>query len=775
MATVEYDEIELKIGSKLSTKGINDAITNLNKIKEAFPMDGIKNTADEMKVFADAVNSIKSDTVKALANLKSSLSKTVQELQKKDKMLNIPARISVAKKDIDNAIKIPLEQSKPQISVIDVKKERESAKQVVAETEKAMEASAKAEATRISNIVSDAVARTNPKRASFLKGQINKGREVDLDDTYTSSATAWEEMADASDKVVKNLAYYKQFTADIREAEEAQKAVTQEWQEVGNAIDTDISKTFGFKSRIMDIFDAVRNRFPLAPTHEEQVAMEMAKMEANEMADSVGRVGKEAKKSLSPLEKLIGRFKNLLVYRAMRGIITGITSAIKEGFKNLEEWDKAKGFTGFVESMREARESLLVLKNSLAVIAAPGLQAIASVLRGIASAAMTAANMISHLMALLGGKSSYRAVIWADTLSDAEKKAGGSAKEANKEFKKQLMAFDEINNLTEQNKGGSGGGGGSSKASYSDMFELRSVDKSEMGYFSKWIDVISGKLQDIKAHALEFWEALKKVFQNTDYRKLLDGLGELGLAILTLIDDTLKWGKAFVKTKEFATGLQIAVDLIGSVFKGAAGMVYTFEAAIKISVAAVQWLADVTGAFFKALWGSLTGKKDAWQVFDAEVAKAGDMFRGRVTSAVNELSDRLDYLTGKKFRINMELNEVQRVTRYITETTSNIGLNGGRYYTVNATGGFPSTGDFFIARESGPELVGTLGQKTAVVNNEQIVESVSRGVAQAVESVLGNGRSNVTVTLEGDAKGLFKVVQKEGRAYSARTGQPALA
>lgn len=620
-----------------------------------------------------------------------------------------------------------------------------------------------------------AINRMKPIRSSSLKGQITKSREVDLEGTYTSSATAWEEMADATDKVVKTLAYYKQFTADIREAEQAQKAVTQEWQEVGNAIDTDISKTFEFKSKIMDIVDAVKNKFSFAPSHEDLVNMEMAKMESEEIADNVKRIGDEAKKSSSPLEKLISRFKNLIVYRAMRGVITGITSGIKEGFKNLEEWDKTKGFTGFVESLREARESLLVLKNSLAVIAAPGLQAIASVLRNIASAAMTAANMISHLMALLGGKSSYRAVIWADTLSDAEKKAGSSAKEANKEFKKQLMAFDEINNLTEQNKGGSGGGGGSSKATYSDMFETRSVNKSDLGYFAKWIGVLGDKLASVKQRATDFWDALVKAFQKVDYRNLLDGLGEMGLAILTLIDDTLKWGESFVKTKKFASGLQITIDLIGSLFKGAAGMVYTFEAAIKIAVASVQWLGDVVGAFFKALWGALTGKKDAWDVFDAEIAEAGDLFNGRVTSAVNELSERLDYLTGKTFRINMELNEVQKVTRYITETESNIGQNAGAYYTVNATGGFPSTGDFFIARESGPEFVGTLGEKSAVVNNEQIVESVSRGVAQAVESVLGNGRSNVTVTLEGDAKGLFKVVQKEGRAYSARTGQPALA
>ena len=48
-----------------------------------------------------------------------------------------------------------------------------------------------------------------------------------------------------------------------------------------------------------------------------------------------------------------------------------------------------------------------------------------------------------------------------------------------------------------------------------------------------------------------------------------------------------------------------------------------------------------------------------------------------------------------------------------------------------ASGGFPDTGQMFIAREAGAELVGNIGRKTAVVNNEQIVASVSRGVAEA--------------------------------------------
>ena len=49
-----------------------------------------------------------------------------------------------------------------------------------------------------------------------------------------------------------------------------------------------------------------------------------------------------------------------------------------------------------------------------------------------------------------------------------------------------------------------------------------------------------------------------------------------------------------------------------------------------------------------------------------------------------------------------------------------------------AEGGFPTSGQAFIARENGiPEMVGTIGRRTAVANNDQIVESISVGVAEA--------------------------------------------
>ena len=51
--------------------------------------------------------------------------------------------------------------------------------------------------------------------------------------------------------------------------------------------------------------------------------------------------------------------------------------------------------------------------------------------------------------------------------------------------------------------------------------------------------------------------------------------------------------------------------------------------------------------------------------------------------------------------------------------------------SLKAAGGLVDVGQLFIAREAGPELVGTMGGSTAVANNEQIVEGIKGGVAQA--------------------------------------------
>lgn len=85
-----------------------------------------------------------------------------------------------------------------------------------------------------------------------------------------------------------------------------------------------------------------------------------------------------------------------------------------------------------------------------------------------------------------------------------------------------------------------------------------------------------------------------------------------------------------------------------------------------------------------------------------------------------------------------------------------------------AGGGFPDTGQMFIAREAGPELVGRIGRRTAVANNDQIVQ----GIASAVRSAMigannpnGGGTTRITVqnVLNGRAIGESVIEYHNGK------------
>jgi len=90
------------------------------------------------------------------------------------------------------------------------------------------------------------------------------------------------------------------------------------------------------------------------------------------------------------------------------------------------------------------------------------------------------------------------------------------------------------------------------------------------------------------------------------------------------------------------------------------------------------------------------------------------------------------------------------------------------------TGGFPEDGLFFANHN---ELVGQFNNgKTAVANNEQITQGIANAVYPAVYSAVvagmqQGGGANVNITLEGDAQGLFNVVQQQSDRYFSQTGR----
>ena len=72
-----------------------------------------------------------------------------------------------------------------------------------------------------------------------------------------------------------------------------------------------------------------------------------------------------------------------------------------------------------------------------------------------------------------------------------------------------------------------------------------------------------------------------------------------------------------------------------------------------------------------------------------------------------------------------------------------------------ADGGFPDYGDLFIANEAGPELVGTIGNRTAVANTSSIETAIYNAVRSAMSDSSGGQSADihVTVDIDGDTVG----------------------
>ena len=153
---------------------------------------------------------------------------------------------------------------------------------------------------------------------------------------------------------------------------------------------------------------------------------------------------------------------------------------------------------------------------------------------------------------------------------------------------------------------------------------------------------------------------------------------------------------------------------------------------------------------------------------------------GVVKSAINKIISGVETLANGVIKgINGMINSLNNLSFTIPDWIPGIGgkkfgLNLKTISTITLPryegGGFPDLGQMFIAREAGPELVGSIGRRTAVANNDQIVESVSRGVYQAVVQAMGSSRGDQVVEAKVNDKVLFEVVVSRARQETMRTG-----
>lgn len=122
------------------------------------------------------------------------------------------------------------------------------------------------------------------------------------------------------------------------------------------------------------------------------------------------------------------------------------------------------------------------------------------------------------------------------------------------------------------------------------------------------------------------------------------------------------------------------------------------------------------------------------EIQNKAVTAVGNIKSG-MESKWNEIKSWWSNLSLPSFKIKMP---------HFTWSTSSVNILGASFEVPKlnvswyANGGYPEMGQLFIAREAGPELVGTMNGRTAVANNDQIVEGIAQGVYEAVMSAIAN-------------------------------------
>lgn len=187
-------------------------------------------------------------------------------------------------------------------------------------------------------------------------------------------------------------------------------------------------------------------------------------------ASVAGNIGSKFIKPFQSAIETVSKWKQsigrLAFYRLINAAIRTVTEGIREGIDNLYQYSNAVG-TQFAPAMNSLASSSLYLKNSLAAMAAPLIQAVAPAIDFVISKLVTLLNLIGAVFAALTGQGFFtKATKGATEFGDAVGGASGAAKE----LKDYMLGIDELNVINDDS-GGGGGGGGAGGLDYGSMFE----------------------------------------------------------------------------------------------------------------------------------------------------------------------------------------------------------------------------------------------------------------------------------------------------------------
>lgn len=242
----------------------------------------------------------------------------------------------------------------------------------------------------------------------------------------------------------------------------AQRAVSGVSEQTASAVASEVSPFAALGTKALQLAQTIGGKLASAlkkaASHLGSFAKNLAMTPFNNIKAKIDGI-------TSAFSKLSGTIGRIVLYRALRGVLSSITSGMAEGIKNLYEWAMLTG-NSFVATMDSMATSVNYFKNSVAAAASNLLDAWAPALDALIDYVVAAINAINQLLAALGGSGVWRKAVKTTqaygAAADSAAGSAGNAAKAVEEYKNTVLGFDELNKLNDVNEpnGGSGGGGG---------------------------------------------------------------------------------------------------------------------------------------------------------------------------------------------------------------------------------------------------------------------------------------------------------------------------
>ena len=547
-----------------------------------------------------------------------------------------------------------------------------------------------------------------------------------------------------------------------------------------------------------------------------------AKTSIQQTSTGILGLSNAAQKSVKPLGNFISSLKRIAMYRLLRTIIKEITQAFTEGLEKAYIFSSRISGEGhrFATAMDNMTSATNQMKGQLGSAFISLLTALEPILNALINLVIKVADAISQLFAAFTGSTYLKATKTAAQFADTMAKGGRAAKE----WRNQLMKFDEINKLEDNSNAGSGG---------TDPMKGYDFQDSPL---ADWAQKIKDNLALIETIASGFALGLGLILAlsgtNVPLGLALIALGAIGLANSANMD----WSTVSTQVATTLHNILVAVGLatlaVGAVLAfsgtniplGIALLAVGFSSLV--TARAVRWgIVDdkVSQSLTKiAQWASIfvfsvgallaisgvnaplglammaagvigygatldytalqnkteTVLKKIGSIASAALIALGAIFlvsgniplglgfllAGGITALatgatfdsegfIHAITHPLDTV---KLAFDDFIAKIQEAWAWLTgffgaqdSRASSIQADGSVYLQGFANGGFPDEGQLFLAREAGAEMVGSIGGRTAVATNDDIVAAVSAGVANAVSGVMGTSQSvNVKVYLD---------------------------